>query len=126
MSIAQNSFNFNDPIHGTVLAPGFAPQIAVQTFFGVLGAAVLTGQPTSRTLTVEVTYRGYSSQALLTTAIAQVQAKQGQTGTLTVDAINWPNCVFVNFEPIEAPFKEGSGVHGWVQRGKLTWIQISF
>jgi len=84
------------------------------------------GGVTTRILSVEVTFRGYSTEAALRLAVATTQSHVMDNGTLTVDGINWPQSAFLGFSPAAPPFKDGSGKHGWVQMGTFRFLQIAF
>ncbi len=122
MGISLASYAYGNPLHGAIRDVPYEQTISPQTFFGLAGAYVLIGQPTTRMLTLDATYAGYSTEALLREAVADLTEHQGDAGDLTVNAIVWPNSVFVAFEPSEAPFRDLiSGT--WVQRGQLRWLQ---
>lgn len=122
MSISLASYSYGTPLHGAIKDAPYAHTIEPQTFFGLAGAYILIGQPTHRPLTLEATYAGYATEALLRAAVADLTEHQGDAGDLTVNSIVWPNCVFMSFEPAEPPFFDlVSGT--WVQRGVLRWMQ---
>lgn len=122
MTISLAGFSYNSPLHGAIKDEPYEQTIAPQRFFGLQGAYVLIGEPTVRNLNLEATYAGYATEALLRAAVADLTEHQGDSGELIVNAISWPNSVFVGFTPSEAPFRDGiTGL--WVQRGQLRWLQ---
>lgn len=129
MSISLDGYDYGTSagtiLHGPIVAPEFDLQESVQTWFGVLGAAVLYGTVTTRILTMEVTFYGFATEALLRTDVATTQSKVRDNGTLTVDGIDWPQSAFLGFSPSEGPWKDGSGQHGFIQRGQLRFRQIA-
>jgi hypothetical protein len=128
MSISLDSYDYGwaagNLFHRSIVAPRYDLQEQVQTWHGVTGAAVLFGGQTTRLLTLEVTFRGFATEALLRTHVATVQSHIFDSGTLTVDGISWPQSAFLGFQPQDQPFLDASGVHGYVQSGQLTFRQI--
>ncbi len=114
------------PDHGALVAPEFDLQENVQTWWGTLGAAVTFGGVTTRILSVEVTFWGYSTEAALRLAVATSQSHVMDNGTLTVDGVNWPQSAFLGFTPAAPPFKDQSGKYGCVQTGTFRFRQIAF
>ena len=123
MTISLGGYNFESVKHGTLLAPPYAVQESVQSWWGVSGAAILLGKQTVRENTIEVTFTGYTSESDLRSAVATMQGHVGDNGTLDVDGVSWPKSYFKGFMPDGPPFKDGSGVNGWVQFGKLMFTQ---
>ena len=128
MSITLDSYDYGwaagNLIHRSIVNPSYAIQEQVETWHGVAGAAVLYGAQTTRILTLEVTFKGFTTEALLRAHVATVQTHITDSGTLTVDSINWPQCAFLGFQPQGQPFLDGSGQHGYVQQGTLSFRQL--
>ena len=127
MSISLASYDYGwaagNLIHRSIVAPQYQLQEQVQTWHAVAGAAVLFGEQTTRLITLDVTFRGFSTEALLRAHVATVQSHATDSGTLTVDSIAWPESAFLGFAPSGQPFLDGSGYHGYVQSGQLIFRQ---
>ncbi len=125
MAISLAGYTY-PPDHGSLIAPEFALQQSIQTWWGTTGAAVKYGGVTTRILSVDVTFRGYSTEAALRLAVATTQSHVMDDDDLIVDGINWGQSSFLGFTPAAPPFKDGSGKHGWVQMGTFRFLQIAF
>lgn len=128
MSISLASYDYGwaagNLIHRSIVAPSYGIQEQVQEWHGVTGAAVLFGAQTTRVLTLEVTFKGFSTEDLLRTHVASVQSHIFDSGTLTVDGVAWPQSAFLGFDPSGQPFLDASGMHGYIQMGTLKFRQI--
>lgn len=113
-------------VHGALVAPAFDTVETINHFYGVIGAAVNYSKPSTRVLTLEVTFLNFTTEATLRTAVATVQSKVATNGKLVVDGIDWPSCAFLAFDPAGPPLRDGSGKHGWLQIGTLKFRSISF
>lgn len=131
MTITLGAFSFGSGnIHGT---PNLAPwdySDTAQTFHGLLGETHLIGEAHGRDITIPFELTGYSTLTLLLSAVGTMADEYGTTGTLTIDlgggdAPTLTNCIFNGFTPSEDPWKDGSGVNGWQQRGTLRFRQIA-
>ena len=112
-------------VHGDLVVPPYERHEYVQTFWGVIGAAVMYSQPTVRILTCDFTAQNFTDEIVLRQHIAELQSHISDNGTLIVNGTRWPLCAFLGFTPNGPPFKDGSGVHGWVQFGRLAFRQIA-
>lgn len=127
MGITQNAFNFGSNLHGDLIpAANFDPQVIVGQFFGVRGEAHLLGDISGRDLTCDFMLSGFGTSALLDAAIKTIEAQMGRlTGTVSLTGnivTSQPNCTFLAFE--RGPMMiDGSGVNGWLVRGRLRWRQ---
>jgi len=111
-------------MHLSIVAPAYDIQESVQTWHGVTGAAVMFGGQTTRIISLKVTFGGFASESLLRGHVATVQSHIFDNGTLVVDSISWPLSALLGFDPDAQPFLDGSGTHGYIQMGTLTFRQI--
>lgn len=130
MSITLGATSFGNHIHGTAQVPPWERSESIQRFPGVTGAQVLQGAKHDRIISIPFQLTGYASHLLLQTGISDLSVLQGSTGSLTVDlgggdSVTFTQCIFVGFEPSEDPWKDGSGVNGWQQKGTLRFRQIA-
>ena len=128
MTISLDGYDYgyaaNNLIHGDISAPDYEYDEVIQTFWGVVGAAVLYSQQTTRIITLPIHFTGFSTQALLTAHIATVRSHMFDNGTLTVDGINWPLSAFIGFTPDGPVSLDASGHNGWNIAGTLNFRQI--
>jgi hypothetical protein len=128
MTISLDSYDYGFGagvlIHGDILAPDYSFDESIQTFWGLLGAAVLYSPQNTRIITLPVQFLNFATQALLTTHIATVRSHITDNGTLVVDGINWPLTAFVGYTPDGPTTFDSSGQHGWNQSGTLNFRQI--
>lgn len=128
MGITQGGFNFGGSnLHGDLIpAANFDPQVIVGQFFGVRGEAHLLGDACGRDLTCDYMLSGFLTSSDLDTAIKAIEAKIGVlTGTvaLTGNIVTSQRfCTFLAYERGSMQF-DGSGVNGWLVRGRLRWRQ---
>lgn len=114
-------------LHGLVVPVGPPDVPIVAHIFGdVEGVQHMIGQPGEQRVRAQVTYTGFASYAAAMTWHNTLYRKAGQlTGEIIVtgSSANWtsPPATFLGFAPTEAPFPDGSGVHGYVLRGLLLW-----
>jgi hypothetical protein len=102
----------------------------VQRFPGVIGEYTLQGQKHSRTIAIPFELTGYSTHVTLQAAVHELGGYQGETGTLTYDlgggdSASWTQVIFLGFDTSEDPWKDGSGVSGWHQKGTLKFRQVA-
>ena len=128
MSIVLGSVNTGTMLHGTIKATPFNQSRTVQTFFGLRGELHLQGRPHGRDLSAWLLPYGYSTDALLQTDIANMNALIGESGTLTWTfgalTTTYLNCIFLGFEMDEDPWLDGSGVNGWQVMGHMQFRHI--
>lgn len=128
MSLSHDGYAFGgSSLHGDVVPQGsFQPQLIAEEFFGVKGEAHLLGETGARDLVCEYTLSGFASAALLKVVLDEIDSKVGElTGTLTQSGninVTYVKCTFVAYERGNM-FLDGSGVNGWVCRGRLRWRQ---
>ena len=126
MSITIDGNSIPAAIYKKPMYPTYDAPFSVQRWRGVRGAAVLLGDTTTRMITVDMTATGYSTEALLNTAMNGMDAllRSGTNGSLVVGGVTFPNCYFVGYEPREPRFEDGTGVNGWTEHGTLKFLQI--
>jgi len=122
--------DFGTHLFGTIKAPAFEFSRVAQTFFGVVGEQNLYGKAHFRYLTCPLQLTGYATHLTLQQGVATMALWMGTTGTLTYnlgggDSTPFTQCIFEGFEPEEEPWKDGSGVNGWNQRGTLKFRQVA-
>lgn len=129
MSLVHDGFNFVADSHGPVRQPRPAelPVLRGQ-FFGVKGESHITGEPWGVELVAEVELAGHADIDSLYQGIANINDQAGKlTGTLTQTikgvSRDFPKCTFLGFAATEDAFLDGSGVNGWIQKGRLLWRQ---
>lgn len=134
MSLSHDGYDFNAPLHDPIVTPDSPElQIVVSQFMGVEGESHLIGKKGGCDLFARVLFRDYSTPTLLKTDIDEVISKVGTlTGTLT-ETLNgntrtFTHCTFLGLMEIPPPgggqtgmFRDGSGVHGWIQYAILRW-----
>lgn len=123
--IIHNRYQFPVALHGTPSWSSWNRPTAVRKWFGIKGALTVVGANTVRQCALEATLMNFPSMQLLNIALNSMddQLDNCLQGTLNVDGITYPKCLFMGFEPGEAPFYDASGVHGWIIRGRLLWQQ---
>lgn len=128
MSITHDSFTFSHKAGAMRFGPVAVP-VQVDRFPGIKGESVITSKPFGREFWCSYTLDGLTHSNLLS-ALLNIDRNAGQlTGTVTVtgnDSQTIENAVFLGFERNGPYFLDGSGVNGWVQRGRLRWIQYDF
>ena len=126
MTVLLDGYIFPVAFHGTPLLPPYTRPIVEQSFWGISGVQVLVGQTQSRSLTLNATLSRYSSVLDLMHRVSDMdnQLRDGLSGTLVVDNVYYPDCLFSGWRPSAPPFLDGSGVNGWVQSGELAWLQV--
>lgn len=124
MAIDHVGYNFESPLHQTVRHGAFEFPITVTKFFGVWGEQHLSGKPSGRELTLDITLEKSDADDM-DAAISAIAEKVGQFGDLDVGTGTFQNCTFLGFNPSESPWQDGSGVHGFICRGTLAWRQIA-
>lgn len=121
---------------GTSLAtlhqlPEFGPFVnepIITSVYGVRGTVQITDERHGREIRIACTYSGYSTVALLETALATldgyIPAKADKTLVVTVGAstLTYYHCTLNAVERLPnpangtaAPYYDGSGVNGWRQ-----------
>ena len=123
MSFTHHDVLF-EGLHGTFTPGPIEPRIQVDEFPGVRGVTTLSSPSGSRPLSVDYTISGFATRALI---LAHIDAINRYIGQLTGDILSdvgesFLKCTLVGYQH-EVPFLDGSGVHGWVARGRLMWIQ---
>ncbi len=123
--IYHNTFTVPVALHGSPLWGNWARPLSQKTWFGVKGALTLVGANQLRECTVEATLTNFELYDMLETATALMVAATDDAlkGTLNIDGINYPKCLFLGWEPSAPAFYDGSGLHGWTQFGRLKWQQ---
>ena len=124
--ITQASFTFPHAVYEQVLTGPYERPVAEQRWWGVSGAALLLSKSATRELTLKATLCNFFTLEDFTAAINTMELAKnaGLNGTLNVTGISYPAATFLAWEPEASPFWDGSGVHGWVQRGTLRWRQL--
>ncbi len=112
-------------VHGIPVWSPFQRPVSTKTWYGVAGALTLIGANTVRECVVEATMTNYPTLVNFENAVTvMVNAMDNALrGTLYIDGIPYPRCVFFGWEPAAPPFYDGSGQHGWTQFGRLRWVQ---
>lgn len=112
-------------VHGLPLWSNWHRPTSVKTWYGVAGALTLVGANTLRECVVEGTLTNYPTLVNFENAqTVMVEATDNALkGTLNIDGIQYPRCLFLGWEPAAPPFWDGSGQHGWTQFGRLRWQQ---
>lgn len=128
MPLSHDGYAFQSGISGSV--EPYSPEVpmVIGKSFGVLGESHLIGSPYGRDLNCELTISGYASDAACQAAIADIHNRIGTlTGTLTNTVLgvasSYPNSTFLQCYVSDGPRRDGSGVHGWFARLRLTWRQ---
>lgn len=129
VSIGGTTFTTSS-IHGTPIIPPWRFQRSAQGFFGVVGEYHVLGQLNAREIVLDFELTGYATLAAINSASTSINAGIGTSGTLSIDVgggdvSSLTLCTFDGWEPSEAPWKDGSGVNGWQQKGKLHFTQIA-
>jgi hypothetical protein len=93
--------------------------------FGVRNAQEIRDATHARTIFCEAEFTGYSTFADLENALATIDTKINSKGTLTINNVAYITCTFKGFDRSREPaFFDGSGVNGYIQRGRLIWRQL--
>lgn len=134
MSLSQNGYDFNAPLHDPIVCPESPDiQIVESAFFGVKGVAHLLGETGASDLFCVAIFRGYNTQTLLQADLDEIRGKALKlTGTLTEtisgNTRTFAACTFLGLTEIPprgggqtGMFYDGSGVHKWMQYGVLRW-----
>lgn len=123
--IIQGAFTYPVALNGTPLWSPWVRPVSLKTWYGVRGALSLVGALQTRDCTVEATLTNFATLALFETAHQYMvdQLDNVLTGTLSIDDILYPRCLFLGWEPSAPAFYDGSGLHGWTQFGRLKWQQ---
>ena len=118
---------FDIPVvyHGQPHVPPYERTIAVQRFWGVIGAQVLRSRIQVREITWDVTLTDHQTLTAFYAQIVEMDriVDEEDTGSLFVDGIEWPNCTFLGYMPNEPAFWDASGEHGWTQFGQVKFLQ---
>lgn len=125
VTLGAGSFNFGNPLHGTLKESPWDQPVAVQSYFGIKGELHLIGKAQGRDLELDIMLYNGADEAAVRTATAAIGVEQGLSGTLTINGLTWTNVRFVSFTPSEAPWQDGSGINGWCLRGVLKFRQIA-
>ena len=112
-------------VHGTPYWSNWHRPTSVKTWYGVAGALTLVGANTLRECIIEATMTNYPTYVNFENALSiMVNATDNALkGTLYIDGIPYPRCLFFGWEPSAPAFYDGSGAHGWTQMGRLRWQQ---
>ncbi len=123
--IVHADFMFPVANHEAPLCGPWIRPRSVRTWFGVIGSLNILGRLSHREITVGATLSGFDTNVNLEVAVQTMANAMdfGLSGTLTIDGIQYANCVFLGWEPSDKPFYCGTGVNKWTQFGKLTWHQ---
>lgn len=126
MALSHDSYSFEGARHGVIEFGPLDTPLIVVGFSGVYGVSVIADDHKAQPISCRAWIEGFETLQGLQNAIDEIHLRQGKlTGTLTVSgpaAQQIQRCTFAAFEP-ERPFFDGSGVHGWVCRGRLTWLR---
>jgi hypothetical protein len=132
MSIGQyavgssGSFTAFGGYHGIMDASEWQQPIQTLYIPGAIGITQLLDYRKSRELSIPWRNHGFSTLALITTALDSLHAlNQTLTGRVILNiggAVNYDNCTFMGFKH-GPPKYDGSGVNEWWVEGVLTWIQ---
>jgi hypothetical protein len=130
MTITFGSFSFGSHIHGTPNVSPWDYSDTVQTFHGLRGETHLIGDSHGRDIVIPFELTGLSSLTNLLAAVEAMASEIGESGTLIIDlgggdAPGYTPCIFNGFTPSEDPWRDGSGVNGWQQRGTLKFRHIA-
>lgn len=123
--IVHGEYTMPVALHGIPLWSTWQRPTATKTWFGVAGALTTIGKNTVRQGTIDATLMNFSTYALLQNTLNSMDAQLDNClkGTLNVDGIEYPRCLFLGFEQGEPAQWDASLVHGWVLRGRLRWKQ---
>ena len=123
--IVLNTFTFPVAVHGTPLWSNWQRPTAIKTWYGVKGALTLVGANTVRECIVDGTMTNYPTYTNMENANETMLAALDAAlkGTLNIDGIQYPRCLFLGWEPSAPAFYDGSGQHGWTQFVRLKWQQ---
>ncbi len=123
--ITQSAFTFPVALHGTPLWGNWARPTSIRTWFAVKGALTHVGANTVRECVVEGIMTDYPTFANLENANeTMVDALDNVLkGTLSIDGIEYPRCLFLGWEPSAPAFYDASGQHGFTQFLRLRWQQ---
>lgn len=127
MALIHDGYGFEGARHGIVRFGPLETPLHIGRFNGVNGVSVIADEPKDQVIFCdEVWLRDYETQQGIKDAIDAIQLQQGKlTGTLFVTGpaeLEVPKCTFASFE-CELEFFDGTGQHGWVCRGRLTWLR---
>jgi hypothetical protein len=128
MSITLGTISFGTNIHGTPVVSPWEYDISLQHFPGVYGETEFRGKWRGREITIPYHLYGYGTLVLLLADVVEMSSAIGTTGTLNInlgggDSSSFTEVTFRGFFPEENPWKDGSGVNGWNQRGMLHFRQ---
>ena len=125
MSIVHDGQTFAGD-HGKMQYDSPELRLQVTGFPAVNGESHIIGKPGGRNLSTSYTVSGFSTATLLDSHLTAINLLIGQlTGTVIVGSPfggAFGGCTFLGFDVAEQ-FFDGSGVHGWVARGRLRWRQ---
>ncbi len=121
--IVHEDFTFPVACHGTPLWGAWARPISHKTWFGLTGALTLTSPSQIREGVVEATMYGFATRFALEASQQEMDMRMDAalSGTLLIDGVYYPRCLFLGWAPSSTAFFDGSGQHGWVQMGTLRW-----
>ena len=129
MALSQNGFTFGGSsklIDGALQSQAPTVGVQVQRVAGLNGESHLVDKPKGRVFTCNAILRGYSSAALLASALDSIDGNKGQlSGTLTVTgnaATTVPRATFIDCVRRSAPQKDANSGN-WFQRIQLVWVQ---
>lgn len=131
MTISINGTEFTSTsLHGVPTVPPWEFADKTQQFFGVVGEYHLTGKASGRWITIPFELTGLASHYLLQQEVATLASLIGTNGDLIIDlgggdSTTYTQCRFDGWSPDEPPWKDGSGVNDWQQRGVLKFRQVA-
>ena len=128
MALDHDGFNFYNHNHTPVTRLSQPEvQLAVRRLFGLQGEFHIRGERGGSDLSCVMTMDNFATRTLLQD---QLDSIQYQSLKLTGDLVEvlpnggltrFADCTFLGAQPIGAPFLDGSGQWGWVQRILLQW-----
>ena len=131
MTITIGAFSFGNYLHGTPVVPTWEFSRGIQRSPGVVGEQHLFGSVHGRQIVIpDFELYNIATHVLLQTQVALMSAAVGSNGDLVIDlgggdAVTFTLCVFDNAEPLEPPWRDGSGVNGWQQKFNLHFRQVA-
>lgn len=132
MSISHGGYAFESiTTHQLPVEGDYEQNPRVASFYGVDGSVEITDVNHGREITVEATFSGYGTRALLQAALTTIDSKANRLNdkTLTVtnsgDTLTYYHCSFRGFRRNSQPMQyDGSSVTDWSQDGVLVWWQL--
>jgi hypothetical protein len=131
MTISHGGYAFESiGTHGMPMEHNWVNEPKVSRFCGVVGAVEIRDAIHEREIRLWAKFSGYSTRALLQTALNTLDSKintlNDATLTITVsgDVMTYYHCTFRGFERDSTGFYSVAGGTIWQQDGWLVWTQL--